>query len=120
MILDMHTSGPWKVYHAKLRPQFSGRIIEVQDDHGKPVVTWSGFDNYDRLKKTHLANARLIAAAPEMLNALIAALPLLRQAATEEARANLAPILTSSKRFAAKERLAVAETAITKAVGKKP
>ena len=66
-----HTSGPWKVYHALLRPQFPGeKIIEVQDDHGNAVVKWSGFDDSDRLKKTHLANARLIAAAPMMLRAM--------------------------------------------------
>ncbi|MGD0420567.1 MAG: hypothetical protein ABSA68_13475 [Xanthobacteraceae bacterium] len=66
-----HTSGPWKVYHALLRPQFPGKkIIEVQDDHGNAVVKWSGFDDSDRLKKTHLANAHLIAAAPMMLRAM--------------------------------------------------
>lgn len=63
-----HTSGPWKVYHALLRPQFPGdKIIEIQSDHGEAIVTWAGFDNADRLKKTHLANAHLIAAAPTML-----------------------------------------------------
>jgi hypothetical protein len=66
-----HTPGPWKVYHALLRPQFPGsKIIEVQDYRGEAVVTWSGFDNSDRLKKTHLANAHLIAAAPELRAAL--------------------------------------------------
>ncbi len=65
-----HTSGPWKVYHQELRKQFPGhKIIEVQDDHGNAVVQWSGFDNSDRLKKVHLANARLIAAAPKLLAA---------------------------------------------------
>lgn len=72
--LAAHTSGPWKVYHALLRQQFPGnKIIEIQDDHGHAVVQWAGFDNSDRLKKTHLANARLIAAAPDMLQALRAA-----------------------------------------------
>ena len=66
-----HTSGPWKVYHQELRKQFPGhKIIEVQDDHGYAVVQWSGFDNSDRLKNVHLANARLIAAAPDLLAAL--------------------------------------------------
>lgn len=73
-----HTSGPWKVYHALLRPQFPGnRIIEIQDDRGEAVVTWGGFDNADRLKKTHLANARLMAAAPTMLKMMKAARPIL-------------------------------------------
>lgn len=66
-----HTPGPWKVYHAALRPQLSrDRIIEIQSDHGNAIVQWSGFDNSDRLKKTHLANARLMAAAPDMLRAM--------------------------------------------------
>ena len=68
----VHTSGPWKVYHAKLRSQLRGspKIIEIQSDHGAPIVQWSGFDNSERLKKTHLANARLMAAAPDMLDVL--------------------------------------------------
>lgn len=62
-LLKSATPGPWKVYHALLRKQFPGnRIIEIQDANGDAVVMWSGFDNSDRLKKTHLANARLIAA----------------------------------------------------------
>lgn len=66
----VHTSGPWKVYHELLRPQFPGRkIIEIQTDHGHAVVQWSGFDNSDRLQKTHLANARLMAAAPDLYRA---------------------------------------------------
>lgn len=66
-----HTPGPWKVYHAALRPQFStDKIIEIQSDHGNAIVQWAGFDNCDRLKKTHLANACLMAAAPDMLAVL--------------------------------------------------
>lgn len=66
-----HTSGPWKVYHAALRPQLSNtKIIEIQSDHGDAIVQWAGFDNCERLKKTHLANARLMAAAPDMLGLL--------------------------------------------------
>jgi hypothetical protein len=73
-----HTSGPWKVYYALLRPQFPGnRIIEIQDDHGKPIVIWPGFDNSDRLKKTHLANARVMAASPTMLEMMKRARPIL-------------------------------------------
>ncbi len=68
---EQHTPGPWKVYHALLRPQFPGnKIIEVQEANGNAVVRWAGFDDSDRLKRTHLANARLIAAAPDLLEAL--------------------------------------------------
>jgi hypothetical protein len=72
--MSKHTSGPWKVYHALLRPQFPGhKIIEVQDRDGQAVVQWAGFDNCDRREKTHLANAHLMAAAPDLLAALTAA-----------------------------------------------
>lgn len=66
----MHTPGPWKVYHAKLRPQFSTKIIEIQDDHGNAIVAWSGFDAVNRTVKKKMANARLMAAAPDMIEAL--------------------------------------------------
>ena len=73
-----HTPGPWKVYHALLRPQFPGnRIIEIQDLDSNAIVTWPGFDNSDRLKKTHLANARVMAASPTMLRMMKAARPIL-------------------------------------------
>jgi hypothetical protein len=61
-----HTPGPWKMYSGKLRPKFPTPIIEVQTVDGTPVVPWPGFDDSDRSKREHLANARLIAAAPEM------------------------------------------------------
>lgn len=68
------TPGPWHVYHAPLRPPpFNSMIIEVQDADGASIVQWSGFDNSDRLKKTHLANAKLMAAAPTMLRMMKAA-----------------------------------------------
>ena|ERR1700731_784455 len=73
-----HTPGPWKVYHAALRPPpFNSMIIEIQDADARAVVQWAGFDNSDRLKKTHLANAKLIAAAPKMLRAMKAVKPIL-------------------------------------------
>lgn len=67
-----YTPGPWKVYHAKLRPQFSTVVIEVQPRAGgRPIVAWSGFDNGHVTKKRHLANARLIALAPEMADEIV-------------------------------------------------
>lgn len=66
-----HTPGPWKFYHEVFRAQISSRkIIEIQDSNGIPIVKWSGFDGIDRPKKETIANARLIAAAPELLDAL--------------------------------------------------
>jgi hypothetical protein len=63
-----HTPGPWKVYHQELRKQFPGhKIIEVQTREGQAVIPWGGFDSCDMTKKQKLANARLIAKAPDML-----------------------------------------------------
>ena len=85
------TSGPWKVYHELLRPQFRGnKIIEIQDNDGNAIVKWSGFDDSNRLKKTHLANARLMAAAPTMLRALTAASHALKSYAHGNASPDLA------------------------------
>jgi hypothetical protein len=69
--MSKHTPGPWKLYGPKkLRPQFSKIILEVQDANGLPVIPWTGFEN-DRTKSENRANARLIAAAPALLEALI-------------------------------------------------
>lgn len=67
--MSKYTKGPWKVYHKPLRPGMN-KIIEVQDSEGSEVVPWSGFDACDFTDKTKLANAHLIAAAPELLEAL--------------------------------------------------
>jgi hypothetical protein len=49
---------PWKVYHRKLRPQFSAVITEIQDRNGEAVIRWTGFDGME--KKKALAIAKLI------------------------------------------------------------
>lgn len=59
-------AGPWKVYDDRRYPN---PTIEVQDRRGKPIVHWMGFDSSDRLVKYKRANARLIAAAPDLLAA---------------------------------------------------
>lgn len=64
------TKGPWHVYSAPLRPEFPTIIIEVQDAKGEAVVPWGGFDAAHQTKAVKLANARLIAAAPDLLAAL--------------------------------------------------
>jgi hypothetical protein len=56
------TPGPWKAWH-------SGKTVEIISDegHGKPIVKWTGFDGCNRPLKEQVANARLIAAAPDLL-----------------------------------------------------
>lgn len=62
--MSKHTPGPWMAWHA-------GRTVEVVNDegHNKPIVKWTGFDGCNRPLKEQIANARLIAAAPELLAA---------------------------------------------------
>lgn len=62
--MSAFTPGPWRV--KLLAPKF----VEVCDDNGKPIVTWPGFDESNVPLKRHEANARLIAAAPDLLEAL--------------------------------------------------
>ena len=63
----VHSSGPWSV-SAGIAPDSKGRLI-VEDCHGNPVCATSARGVQGRL---HImaANAKLIAAAPEMLEAL--------------------------------------------------
>lgn len=69
-LLDAATPGPWKAYHAKLRPQLSDTTVdEVQDAEGDAVVFWSGFDSargQSETKKRRRTNARLIALTPTL------------------------------------------------------
>jgi hypothetical protein len=64
--MSEHTPGPWTVYRDRLRPQFAGRIIEVQSPAGA-VVPWTGFDASPFPKGVQYANACLIARAPKLL-----------------------------------------------------
>lgn len=63
-----HTPGPWTHYNAKLRPQFSVRVNEIHGPNGEVIVQWGGFDAADGKKPEIKANARLIAAAPDLLD----------------------------------------------------
>ena len=57
--MSKHTPGPWKVNYAKFN--------EVKTSDGARVATCSNLNGLVNLQ----ANARLIAAAPELLDALI-------------------------------------------------
>lgn len=61
-----HTPRPWTVYHKHDVLQ-----IDFGDNHGtRPcIVMWPGFDGNGLSKRCNLANARLIAAAPDLLEA---------------------------------------------------
>ena len=74
-----HTPTPWKVYSAPLRREYPTPIIEILDANDEPVVKWTGFDGVDYPKRKRLANARLMAAAPALAEACVAALPFLTE-----------------------------------------
>jgi len=57
------TPKPWNLFS-------SGSVHEISASDNIPVVTWSGFDDSRRPNSVHQANARLITAAPELLEAL--------------------------------------------------
>lgn len=79
-----HTPGPWHLVDQKLRPQFDVRILEIQDSRFEAVVAWGGFDGVRRSKAETKANASLIAAAPELLDACrLTALHFARMAASD-------------------------------------
>ncbi len=67
--MSAHTPGPWSHYAARLRPQYPLRINEIHGPNGETIVRWSGFDGVGK-KRTVTANARLLAAAPDLLAAL--------------------------------------------------
>lgn len=68
--MNKHTPGPWRVYNKPLRRYLSNsRIIEIHAPNNV-IVNWQGFDSLPGLKKQKLANARLIAAAPELLDGI--------------------------------------------------
>ncbi|HKF95094.1 MAG TPA: hypothetical protein VKB96_10960 [Gammaproteobacteria bacterium] len=72
-----HTPGPWRVIIDDAGNPLSGRPGVFSDEHDCGIVHWDGFvQTYWRSargdKEIH-ANARLIAAAPQLLEALEAA-----------------------------------------------
>ena len=81
--MSRHTLGPWKFY---TKPQPNG--CPIVGARGLMVAMLAHSINHDDQRETALANARLIAAAPELLAALDAlvedqrdaSLPVLAQA----------------------------------------
>lgn len=70
-----HTSGPWKTYHSKAKSGEQGVITQ----NGKVRIAWMDFWG-EQIETGNLkpdseidANARLIAAAPELLEACLQA-----------------------------------------------
>lgn len=55
--------GPFHVFH-------SNGVIEIHSKNFGTVVKWTGFDGTDFNHEKNLSNAYLLAAAPELLEAL--------------------------------------------------
>lgn len=86
-----YTPAPWKTF-------ISQYVTEVQDGNGLAVAAWTGFDDSRRTKKTHEANARLIAAAPELLEVCEAVLSALNshQAYDKDMRPELRAVIAKA------------------------
>jgi len=82
-----HTPGPWDVFICDDGKQWTGwpLSIDASDEEDKTVVRPGGFYPYEWdaavSQREAVANAFLMAASPDMLTALIAALPVLELAA---------------------------------------
>jgi hypothetical protein len=89
----MHTPGPWIASEAG--PDSLAEIRSASST--TPVVNWQGFDDCFREDDEHNANARLIAAAPDLL------------AACKVALEYLAPVCISSQAIPNMLRAAIAK-----------
>lgn len=65
--MSKHTPGPWYCH-------VYGELIEIHDEHQQVIVSWAGFDGIDTPHKVSVANANLIATAPDLLETLKAAM----------------------------------------------
>lgn len=82
-----HTPGPWEVFICDDGKQWTGwpLSIDASEEEDKTVVRPGGFYPYEWdaavSQREAVANAFLMAASPDMLTALLAALPVLELAA---------------------------------------
>lgn len=99
-----HTPGPWKVYH----PISTAESLGIDAASGESVVVW-GERHEGIIGERREANARLIAAAPELLEALRFCIPALEW--------SVANSPSAVRRSSARSDLEIARAAIAKATG---
>ena len=91
-----HTPGPWAAND-------DGLVLGNLDNYegeAPLVCTCGGADDFNMEPDLHLANARLIASAPEMLEALramVARAPFIDQSVTEDGLANCEALLKARR-----------------------
>jgi len=64
-----HTPGPWVACFGQVDPVHQGELIRQGDGTGDLVAVACDFNRFDR-DNEHQANARLISAAPDLVEAL--------------------------------------------------
>lgn len=83
--MSKHTPGPWSAFIGKDGKTISVSIGEEPNGRRPCIVDWPGFDGTDLPMGERRANARLISAAPELLEMLCAALPFIDDAEPDPA-----------------------------------
>lgn len=77
-----HTPGPWTDKGGSTGAVWAGREF-IASVYPNAQEDWDGFSRYDRQDETE-ANARLVAASPELLDACETAMRLIRAAGLED------------------------------------
>ena len=63
--MSEHTKGPWFLYINKGKA-LTLAIFDSSKSQSDPIVSWLGFDSCSKPDKEKIANAKLIASAPDM------------------------------------------------------
>ncbi|MCU1301993.1 MAG: hypothetical protein JWQ87_2277 [Candidatus Sulfotelmatobacter sp.] len=72
----VHTKGPWELFHVVTGRDHTTAILSAGTK--REIVQWGGFDASD-FQEDNLANARLIAAAPDLLEGSLELLEMLKE-----------------------------------------
>lgn len=81
--MSAHTPGPWAAFVDRQSKTVAVNIGAEPNGRRPCIVDWVGFDSCGLPLNQRIANARLIAAAPDLLEALKAMLSLARRDAPQ-------------------------------------
>lgn len=99
----MHTAGPWK-----LDPRMPNAVFAADGTGSKVAATTAGHVFPERSSEEAAANARLIAAAPELLEALVDLASLTERMATLHPSRDFREVLHDPAGLALRIRAAIA------------